>query len=99
MEFTRSLDINIGDAQMLVVRGHDQTHGFGGQAIILNIISGIIEKIDQGVEPLDFSNYTEGVRAEYSELPTSSNTANFTYSPISVLIIPILVSYRKKRKN
>lgn len=41
-----------------VVRAHDQTHGYGGNAIIYNIESHMKIHINQGVEPLDFSHYS-----------------------------------------
>ncbi len=57
VEFTRSETIQIpsGTARV-VVRGHDQTHGYGGQAAILNLESGDIEFVMQGSEPADFSD-------------------------------------------
>ena len=56
-EFTRSETIRISpDIERVVVRGHDQTHGYGGQAMIVNLETGEHEVIDQGPEPQDMSN-------------------------------------------
>jgi hypothetical protein len=54
--FTRSETINIPDGtNRLVIRGHDQTHEYGGQAAILNLSSGELLWYEQGPEPMDFS--------------------------------------------
>ena len=56
--FTRSHFITVpAGIDYVVVRGHDQTHGYGGQAIVLELSSGTQDKIRQGSEPMDFSNY------------------------------------------
>lgn len=56
--FTRSHIITIPPGtDFVVVRGHDQTHGYGGQAIVFEMSSGAQDKIMQGSEPLNFSNY------------------------------------------
>lgn len=58
-EFSRSGSIIIPEnIDIVVVRGYDQTHGFGGQAIIINIRTGDLEVINQGSEPMDFSDRT-----------------------------------------
>lgn len=55
-EFTRSQTIEIpADIEEVVVRGHDQTHGYGGQAMIVNVRTGDSQAIQQGPEPRDFS--------------------------------------------
>jgi hypothetical protein len=57
-EFTRSGQITVpADVKYVVIRGHDQTHGYGGQAIILNLETGDQDKIKQGSNPMDFSGY------------------------------------------
>jgi hypothetical protein len=57
VEFTRSETIRIPDGtDRVVVRGHDQTHGYGGQVAIVDIASGDIEFVLQGPEPSDFSD-------------------------------------------
>ena len=98
VEFTRSQQINIGDTQMLVVRGYDQIHEFGGQIIILNISSGISEKIEQGENPLDFSNYITGNSTNFEELSSSSSDANFNSLFISVLVFPLIIWYKRRDK-
>lgn len=58
--FTRSHFITVpAGIDYVVVRGHDQTHGYGGQAIVLELSTGVQDKIDQGSEPMDFSNYQD----------------------------------------
>jgi len=49
--FTRSETIEIpDDVSCVVVRGHDQTHEYGGQAMLVNVDSGGTQAIDQGPE-------------------------------------------------
>jgi hypothetical protein len=49
--FTRSETIDISDGiTCVVVRGHDQTHGYGGQAMVVALNSGATKAIDQGSE-------------------------------------------------
>lgn len=53
--FTRSETIPVsGKVTRVVVRGHDQTHGYGGQAALLNLESGKMEFVRQGPEPQSF---------------------------------------------
>jgi carboxymethylenebutenolidase len=53
--FTRSGTIEIpDDASCVVVRGHDQTHGYGGVAMVVNLDSGETRPIDQGREKQSF---------------------------------------------
>ena len=56
--FTRSETITVPEGTAyVVVRGHDQTHGYGGQAMIVAIDTGETETVQQGPEPRDFSGY------------------------------------------
>lgn len=56
-EFTRSATISIPEsASDVVVRGHDQTHGYGGQAMIVTVETGDTEAVKQGPEPQSFSD-------------------------------------------
>jgi hypothetical protein len=32
----------------VIIRGHDQTHGYGGRAVVLNLETGEIRAVDQG---------------------------------------------------
>ncbi|MFC3959315.1 MSCRAMM family adhesin SdrC [Halovivax cerinus] len=49
--FTRSATIEIPEAaSCVVVRGHDETHGYGGRAMLVAIESGETRVVDQGVE-------------------------------------------------
>ena len=49
--FTRSETITVpDDAACVVVRGHDQTHGYGGQAMTVAVPGGVTRTIQQGSE-------------------------------------------------
>ncbi|SEL60519.1 hypothetical protein [Haloferax larsenii] len=51
-EFTRSETISIPEeTTCVVVRGHDQTHGYGGQAMLVNLETGEVRAERQGSEP------------------------------------------------
>ena len=57
-EFTRSQTIDVpAGVEWVVVRGHDPTHGYGGQAIVFNVKTGEGRKVDQGPEKQDFGSY------------------------------------------
>jgi hypothetical protein len=47
--FTRSVTVEIpGEVNCVVVRGHDQTHGYGGRLQVVNLDSGSTRAVDQG---------------------------------------------------
>ena len=93
-EFTRSEIITIPeDFTLVVVRGHDQTHGFGGQVIIIDLITSELEKVDQGAERLDFSERTTIIPS--NSLPTSQVT-DFRIDIFTVIILTFLVQYKRK---
>ncbi len=72
-EFTRSESIEVPqDTKYVVVRGHDQVHGFGGQVMVLNLETGESEKIDQGGEEQDFSEYYPSMGNEIGSPKTST---------------------------
>jgi hypothetical protein len=49
--FTRSATVNVpDDVGCVVVRGHDETHGYGGVAVAVNPDSGATRSVDQGPE-------------------------------------------------
>jgi hypothetical protein len=57
--FTRSETIEIpGDTSCVVVRGHDQTHGYGGRAMLVDLASGATQSVEQGSDrqPVDPSD-------------------------------------------
>ena len=57
--FTRSATIRVpAGITCVVVRGHDQTHGYGGRAMLVNLDSGATEAADQGPEPRSFADAT-----------------------------------------
>jgi len=48
-EFTRSTTVSVPDGTTcVVVRGHDQTHGYGGQAMLVNVEAGTTTAVRQG---------------------------------------------------
>ncbi|WP_332899273.1 hypothetical protein [Haladaptatus sp. CMSO5] len=50
-EFTRSGPIEIpAGVSRVVARGHDQIHGYGGQAMIVTLETGETEAVQQGAE-------------------------------------------------
>lgn len=56
-EFTRSATIEIPeDVDCVVVRGHDQTHGYGGQVVLVNLSSGETATRRQGPERASFDS-------------------------------------------
>ena|GEM_PF-161787 len=49
--FTRSETIDVpAGTTCVVVRGHDQIHGYGGQAMLVNLDTGGAHAVDQGTE-------------------------------------------------
>jgi len=49
--FTRSETVEVPDGpDCVVVRGHDQTHGYGGRAMLVNPGTGATRALDQGPE-------------------------------------------------
>jgi len=55
--FTRSETIDVpGDAGCVVVRGHDQTHGYGGVAMLVDLDSGAMRAVEQGAERQSFES-------------------------------------------
>ncbi len=55
-EFTRSTTVDMPESVgCVVVRGHDQTHGYGGRAMLIDLETGITRAVDQGSDPVSFS--------------------------------------------
>jgi hypothetical protein len=47
--FTRSESVDVpGGTTCVVVRGHDQTHQYGGQAMVVNLETGVTARVSQG---------------------------------------------------
>jgi len=47
--FTRSDSYDLpADVSCVVVRGHDETHGYGGRAVLVNLAAGGTRTVDQG---------------------------------------------------
>ena len=56
-EFTRSETVEIPEGvDCVVVRGHDQTHGYGGRAMLVDLQAGTDTAVDQGSEPQSFAD-------------------------------------------
>ena len=54
--FTRSADVTVpSGVETVVVRGHDQTHGYGGRAVLVSLGNGTARAVDQGREPRAFA--------------------------------------------
>jgi hypothetical protein len=50
-EFTRSATVSVpAGTTCVVVRGHDRTHGYGGQAMLVNVDTGAVVAVRQGPE-------------------------------------------------
>ena len=57
-EFTRSDRFAVPtETAWVVVRGHDQTHGYGGRAMLVNLESGETRVAFQGAEPQSFADF------------------------------------------
>jgi len=54
-EFTRSDTFELPDVDCVVVRGHDQTHGYGGRAMLVTVATGATRAVRQGPEPRSFA--------------------------------------------
>ncbi|QAU11557.1 hypothetical protein EKH57_01580 [Halorubrum sp. BOL3-1] len=53
--FTRSETVDVSeDASCVVVRGHDQTHGYGGVAAVVVPDDGTVRRVAQGPDPTSF---------------------------------------------
>jgi hypothetical protein len=56
-EFTRSETIAIPEGtDCVVVRGHDQTHGYGGLAVLVTPATGATRTVRQGSEPVSMAD-------------------------------------------
>jgi hypothetical protein len=55
-EFTRSDTFELPAVECVVVRGHDQTHGYGGQAMLVTLATGATREVRQGSEPSSFAD-------------------------------------------
>ncbi|WP_227131218.1 hypothetical protein [Halorubellus salinus] len=56
-EFTRSETVSVPiDVECVVVRGHDQTHGYGGQAALVSVSSGATRVVRQGPARSSFAD-------------------------------------------
>jgi hypothetical protein len=49
-EFTRSTTVDLQGERCVVVRSHDQTHGYGGRAAVVAVGRNAVSFVDQGPE-------------------------------------------------
>lgn len=55
--FTRSTTVEVSEGTTcVVVRGHDETHGYGGRAALVDVERGDTVGVDQGSEPGEFAD-------------------------------------------
>jgi hypothetical protein len=47
-EFTRSATVDVGEADCVIVRGHDATHGYGGVAAAVDLLDESVTFVDGG---------------------------------------------------
>lgn len=81
VEFTRSHTISVPDkVDTVVIRGHDQIHGLGGQVMILSLSNNSQVIINQGANPLNFSNFTF---LDYIDLSSLSSITSLTFDTLS----------------
>ncbi|MFB6169084.1 MAG: hypothetical protein ABEJ43_09595 [Haloferacaceae archaeon] len=52
--FTRSATVETGTRACVVVRGHDQSHGYGGQAALVTLDSGQVRFVRRGPDRRSF---------------------------------------------
>ncbi|WP_209019566.1 hypothetical protein [Halorussus marinus] len=77
--FTRSTTVEIPDDETLaVVRGRDQTHGYGGQAMVVNVRTGATQAIRQGPERRDLAACIVGDATGTASSPTPGTDATGT---------------------
>jgi hypothetical protein len=56
-EFTRSETIEVPEGvDCVVVRGHDQTHEYGGQAALVRVSTGAVRFVEQGLERVSLAD-------------------------------------------
>lgn len=88
--FTRSERIEVPEnVSLVVVRGHDQTHGYGGQAVVVDLRTGATEAVQQGSDARNFSeceavqteNVTAGTTTATAGTTTEISTTNATTDP------------------
>jgi hypothetical protein len=82
--FTRSERLAVpGNVSLVVVRGHDQTHGLGGQAMVVDLRTGATEAVEQGSDARNFGECTAVQRAVSNETTTAVATATATTNETS----------------
>lgn len=93
-EFTRSGRITIIDTPIIIIRGHDQIHEWGGTVIAFDFLTEGTQIINQGDDRLDFSNFVFEFGNEISP-PTHDNTGKsngddelvFRFNPSGIMVL------------
>jgi len=71
--FTRSTTVAVPEnVTLVVVRGHDQTHEYGGQAMVVDVRTGATQAVQQGAERREFAD------CEVSDAATTTTTGAAT---------------------
>ena len=76
-----------------MVRGHDMIHGFGGQAMLVELSTGKTHAIDQGEESLDLLG-SESVFQNVSTIESSTSTTLGLEIGIFSFTVVIISIYR-----
>lgn len=96
VEFTRSATITIPvNIHEIVVRGHDQNHGYGGQVCLINMTSNEFVYFDQGEESIDFSEYH--FNGTQSDIQSNESSANIDYTTILPIFLISIIIYRRRK--
>ncbi|MHA2091309.1 MAG: hypothetical protein ACW98K_10650 [Candidatus Kariarchaeaceae archaeon] len=105
VEFTRSGVITIPTGtELVIVRGHDSTHGYGGRAMVVNMGTQEQSMVNQGSEPSDFSTYsfdtvTHSTSSEAGSTGTTVSEDNVNYSSsVSLVVVLLLLSLSVKSR-
>lgn len=102
-EFTRSGVIRIPPTIFkVIVRGHDQTHNFGGQVAIIDLELQTIELFDQGPDRITFEgNDTSNSISQLNspEISSSTKSAPLELSNLLFSFIGIGLLWNNKRTN
>ncbi|OLS24925.1 MAG: hypothetical protein HeimC3_18010 [Candidatus Heimdallarchaeota archaeon LC_3] len=92
VEFTRSAIITIPDfIQYVVVRGHDILHEFGGQAMLIDLMSKNTHIVDQGSNNISLNGYETVFQSSVSSKTTTMGSMNFLF----IMGLMAIVVFRK----
>ncbi len=97
VEFTRSAVIPISIEEWVVVRGHDATHGFGGQLALVNMDTAEKIFVDQGSEPQNMSDYFENSTFSVVSTNRGSTSQSVPLATPLLLVAAVLVARKIRR--